>query len=37
MQMIRQRRKASDDKAHEPSDTDADSPANTMQRDFLAQ
>ena len=37
MQMIRQRRKASDDKAHQPPDTDADSPANAMQRDFLAE
>src|SRR5262245_55452665 len=37
MQMIRQRRKASSHKAHEPSDTDAHSPANTMQRDFLAE
>ena len=36
-QMSRQRRKASDDKAPEPSDTDADSLANTMQRDFLAE
>jgi hypothetical protein len=37
MQMIRQRRKAGSQKAHEPSDTDADRPANTMQRDFLAE
>jgi hypothetical protein len=35
--MIRQRRKAGSHKAHEPSDTDADSPANAMQRDFLAE
>ena len=37
MQMIRQRRKAGSHKAHEPSETDADRPANTMQRDFLAE
>jgi hypothetical protein len=37
MQMIRQRRKASDDKAHKPPDTDADSPADAMEGNFLAQ
>ena len=37
MQMIRQGRKASGHKTHEPSDTDTHSPANTMQRDFLAE
>ena len=37
MQMIRQGRKAGSHKAHEPSDTDADSPAHAMQRDFLAE
>jgi hypothetical protein len=36
MQRIRQRRKASDDTAHEPSETAAASPAHTRQRDFLA-
>lgn len=36
MQMIRQRRTACLHKAYGPADTDAHSPANAMQRDFLA-
>src|SRR5262252_371667 len=31
MEMIRQRRKASDDKAHQPPDTDTDCPADAME------
>jgi hypothetical protein len=37
MQMIRQRRKASDDKAHQPPDTDTDCPADAMEGNFLAE
>ena len=37
MEMIRQRRNAGGNKAHEPPNTDADRAANTMERDFLTE
>ena len=37
MQMIRQGRKAGDDKVHEPSDTDANRAAHAMEGDFLTE
>jgi hypothetical protein len=37
MEMIRQRRKAGDHKAHQPPDTDADCPANAMEGNLLAE
>jgi hypothetical protein len=37
MQMIRQRRKASDDKAHKPPDTDPYCPADAMEGNVLAE